>query len=65
MSFEPKIVGFMCNWCSYAAADLAGTSRKKYAPNIRVIRTMCTGRVDPSFVVKAFELGADGVLICG
>ena len=65
MSFEPKIVGFMCNWCSYAAADLAGTSRKKYAPNIRVIRTMCTGRVDPGFVVKAFKLGADGVLICG
>ena len=65
MSFEPKIVGFMCNWCSYAAADLAGTSRKKYAPNVCVVRVMCTGRVDPSFIVKAFNLGADGVLVCG
>lgn len=65
MSFEPKIVGFLCNWCSYAGADLAGTSRKKYAPNVRVIRVMCSGRVDPIFVIKALQGGADGVLICG
>lgn len=65
MSFEPKIVGFLCNWCSYAGADLAGTSRKKYAPSLRIIRVMCSGRVEPSFVLKAFELGADGVLVCG
>ena len=65
MSFEPKIVGFLCNWCSYAGADLAGTSRKKYAPNVRVIRVMCSGRVDPAFLLKAFEYGADGVLVCG
>jgi len=63
--FEPKIVGFLCNWCAYAAADLAGTSRMKYPPNIRVVRVMCTGRVDPLFVLKAFKEGADGVLICG
>jgi F420-non-reducing hydrogenase iron-sulfur subunit len=65
MSFEPKIVGFLCNWCSYAGADLAGTSRKKYAPNLRVIRVMCSGRVEPSFITRAFQLGADGVLVCG
>jgi len=65
MTYEPKIVGFLCNWCSYAGADLAGTSRKKYAPNVRVVRVMCSGRVEPSFVVKAFEKGADGVLVCG
>lgn len=65
MSFEPKIVGFMCNWCAYAAADLAGTSRKKYAPNVRIVRVMCSGRVEPTLIVKAFELGADGVLVCG
>jgi len=65
MSFEPKIVGFMCNWCAYAAADLAGTSRKKYAPNVRVVRVMCSGRVEPTLIVKAFELRADGVLVCG
>ncbi|HHN81147.1 MAG TPA: hydrogenase iron-sulfur subunit [Methanomicrobia archaeon] len=64
-SFEPKIVGFLCNWCSYAGADLAGTSRTKYKPNVRVIRVMCSGRVDPLFVLKAFEKGADGVLIAG
>jgi F420-non-reducing hydrogenase iron-sulfur subunit len=63
--FEPKIVGFLCNWCSYSGADLAGVSRLKSSPNIRVIRTMCTGRVDPSFIIRAFELGADGVLISG
>ena len=62
---ELRIVGFLCNWCSYAGADLAGTSRKKYAPNVRVVRVMCSGRVDPTFVVKAFQSGADGVLVCG
>lgn len=63
--FEPKIVAFLCNWCSYTGADLAGTSRMKYAPNVRVIRVMCSGRVEPTFVLKAFREGADGVLICG
>jgi F420-non-reducing hydrogenase iron-sulfur subunit len=63
--FEPKIVGFLCNWCSYAGADLAGTSRLKYPPNVRVIRVMCTGRVDERLILKAFVAGADGVLICG
>ena len=65
MSFEPKIVGFLCNWCSYAGADLAGTSRKKYAPNVRVVRVMCSGRVEPAFILKTLEKGADGVLLCG
>ena len=65
MVFEPKIVGFLCNWCSYAGADLAGTSRMTYAPNVRPIRVMCSGRVDPTFVIKAFLEGADGVLIAG
>lgn len=65
MSFEPEIVGFLCNWCSYTGADLAGTARRKYLPNVRIIRVMCSGRVDPQFVLKAFQLGADGVLICG
>ena len=65
MSFEPKIVAFLCNWCCYAGADLAGTSRRKYAPNVRVIRVMCSGRVEPGFVLKALELGADGVLVGG
>ena len=64
-SFEPKIVAFFCNWCTYLAADLAGTSRLKYAPNVRVIRLMCSGRVDPQFVLEAFAQGADGVLIGG
>jgi F420-non-reducing hydrogenase iron-sulfur subunit len=63
--FEPKIVGFLCNWCSYRAADLAGTARITYAPNVRIIRVMCSGRVDPTFVLHAFSLGADGVLIAG
>jgi F420-non-reducing hydrogenase iron-sulfur subunit len=63
--FEPKIVAFFCNWCTYLAADLAGTSRIKYAPNMRVIRVMCSGRVDPQFVLDAFAKGADGVLIGG
>jgi len=65
MAFEPKIVGFLCNWCSYTGADLAGTSRIKYKPNVRVIRVMCSARVDPTFVLKSFQEGADGVLICG
>jgi F420-non-reducing hydrogenase iron-sulfur subunit len=65
MPFEPKIVGFLCNWCSYTGADLAGVSRIKSAPNVRVIRTMCSGRVDPVFVLKAFRLGADGVIVMG
>lgn len=64
-NFEPVIVGFTCNWCSYRAADLAGMSRIKYAPNVRLIRLMCSGRVDPQFVLKALAEGADGVLITG
>ena len=64
-TYEPVIVGFLCNWCSYRAADLAGTSRIKYAPNMRAIRVMCSGRVDPQFVLKALREGADGVLIAG
>ena len=64
-TFEPKIVAFLCNWCSYRAADLAGTARMKYQPNIRILRVMCSGRVDPTFVLKAFALGADGVMIAG
>jgi F420-non-reducing hydrogenase iron-sulfur subunit len=63
--FEPKLVGFLCNWCSYTGADLAGTARMAYAPNVRIIRVMCSGRVDPQFVLKAFREGADGVLISG
>ncbi len=65
MTFEPKIVGFLCNWCSYTGADLAGTARIKYAPNIRSIRVMCSGRIEPTFIVKALYEGADGVLIAG
>lgn len=64
-TFEPKIVGFLCNWCSYRAADLAGTARIKYDTNVRIIRVMCSGRVDPTFVLKALALGADGVMIAG
>jgi len=63
--FEPRIVGFLCNWCAYAGADLAGTSRWQYPANVDIIRVMCSGRVDPTFVLKAFQLGADGVLVCG
>ncbi len=63
--FEPKILGILCNWCTYAGADLAGTSRIQYPPNVRVVRVMCTGRIDPSFVMEAFSLGADAVLISG
>ncbi len=65
MTFEPKIVGFLCNWCSYTGADLAGTARIKYAPNIRSIRVMCSGRIEPTFIMKALYEGADGVLIAG
>jgi len=63
--FEPKIVGFFCNWCSYAGADLAGTSRIQYPPNITIIRVMCSGRVSDLFILKAFAAGADGVLVAG
>lgn len=64
-TFEPKIVGFMCNWCSYRAADLAGTARIKYKQNVRIIRVMCSGRIDPTFVMKALAMGADGVMVAG
>jgi F420-non-reducing hydrogenase iron-sulfur subunit len=63
--FEPVIIGFTCNWCSYRAADLAGTARMKYPPNIRLVRLMCSGRLDPAFVLEAFAHGADGVLVTG
>jgi F420-non-reducing hydrogenase iron-sulfur subunit len=63
--FEPKIVGFLCNWCSYAGSDLAGTSRLQYPQNVRIIRVPCSGRVDPLFVLKAFLDGADGVMVLG
>ena len=63
--FEPKIVAFFCRWCSYTAADLAGTSRAEYSSNVNVIRVMCSGRVDEVLVLKAFASGADGVLVCG
>jgi len=63
--FEPKIVVFCCNWCSYAGADLAGTSRFKIKPYFRIIRTMCSGRVEPTFILHAFARGADGVMIAG
>lgn len=64
-AFEPRIVAFFCNWCTYTAADLAGTSRMTYKPNIRVIRIMCSGRLDPQFILSALREGADGVLIGG
>ncbi len=63
--FEPRILGFLCNWCCYAGADLAGVSRYQYPPNIRVIRVMCSGRIDPAFVLRAFLSGTDGVFIGG
>jgi F420-non-reducing hydrogenase iron-sulfur subunit len=65
MSYEPKIVGFLCNWCSYAGADLAGVSRFQYPTNLRVIRVMCSGRVHPAHILEAFKNGADGVLVAG
>jgi coenzyme F420-reducing hydrogenase delta subunit len=64
-NWEPKIVAFLCNWCSYAGADLAGVSRFQYPVNVRVIRVPCSGRVDPMFIVKALQKGADGVLVSG
>jgi F420-non-reducing hydrogenase iron-sulfur subunit len=64
-AFEPKIIGFFCNWCTYAGADLAGVSRLQYPPNIRVIRVLCSGTVSPHHVLRAFQKGADGVLIGG
>ncbi len=64
-NFEPKIVVFCCNWCSYAGADLAGTSRMKIKPYFRVIRAMCSGRIEPTFIFQAFAQGADGVMIAG
>ncbi len=63
--FEPTIIGFLCNWCSYAGADLAGTSRIKYPSNIKSIRVMCSGRVEPDFILDALKKGADGVLVAG
>jgi F420-non-reducing hydrogenase iron-sulfur subunit len=63
--FEPRIVAFFCNWCTYTAADLAGTARMSYAPNVRVVRIMCSGRLDPQFILAALRNGADGVLIGG
>jgi len=63
--FEPQIVAFCCNWCTYAAADLAGTSRVHYPPNVRIVRVMCSGMVNPIYILKAFEGGADGVLVAG
>jgi len=63
--FDPKIVAFACNWCAYAAADLAGVSRFQYPANMRIIRVMCSGRVNPGFILKAFKMGADGVLVAG
>ena len=64
-AFEPKITAFVCTWCTYAGADLAGTSRLKYQSNVRVVKLPCTGRIDPHFIIKAFEQGADGVLVSG
>jgi len=63
--FEPQIIAFCCNWCTYAAADLAGTSRVHYPPNVKIVRVMCSGMVNPIYVLKAFEGGADGVLVAG
>ena len=65
VEYQPKVIGFLCNWCSYAGADVAGTSRMDYPHNIRIIRVPCSGRVDPLFVLKCFQRGADGVLISG
>jgi len=63
--FRPKIVSFLCNWCAYASADLAGISRIQYPPTVRIVRVMCSGRVDPCFILEAFRSGADGVLVAG
>ena len=64
-TFEPRITAFVCNWCTYTGADLAGTSRLRMASNVRIIRLPCTGRIDPLFIIKAFERGADGVIVSG
>ena len=64
-SFEPKIIGLVCNWCAYAGADLAGTSRIQYPPNIRLVRVMCSGAVDPLYILRPLLNGADGVLVGG
>ena len=63
--FEPQIVGFFCNWCSYTDGNLSGTSQTEYPPNVRVVRVMCSGRIDERFILEAFIAGADGILICG
>ncbi|MFP3899053.1 MAG: hydrogenase iron-sulfur subunit [Dehalococcoidia bacterium] len=63
--FEPKIIAFACNWCTYAAADLAGTSRIQYPPNVYIVRMMCSGMINPNYVLRAFEDGADGVIVSG
>lgn len=65
MEFKPQIIAFLCKWCSYTGADLAGTARMKYKPNVRILRVLCSGRIDPGFVLRAFVKGADGVLLCG
>ena len=65
MEFKPQIIAFLCKWCSYTGADLAGTARVKYKPNVRIVRVLCSGRIDPGFVLRAFVKGAEGVLICG
>ncbi|MGD0582701.1 MAG: hydrogenase iron-sulfur subunit [Bacteroidales bacterium] len=65
MEFKPRIIAFLCKWCSYTGADLAGTSRMVYKPNVRIVKVMCSGRIEPTFVLKAFTNGADGVLLCG
>ena len=65
MDIKPTIVAFLCNWCSHTGADSAGTSRMKYSADIKIIRVMCSGRIDPTFVLKAFREGADGILMCG
>jgi F420-non-reducing hydrogenase iron-sulfur subunit len=65
MEFKPLIIAFLCKWCSYTGADLAGTSRMAYKPNVRIVKVMCSGRIEPTFVLKAFIKGADGVLLCG
>ncbi|MGD0056277.1 MAG: hydrogenase iron-sulfur subunit [Methanomassiliicoccales archaeon] len=65
MSWKPRIVAFCCNWCAYAGADLAGISRRQYSPDIRILRVMCSGRVDPALILKCYEKGADGVMVLG
>lgn len=63
--FDPKIIAFACNWCAYSAADLAGVSRLQYPTGMRIIRVLCSGRINPNFILKSFEMGADGVLVAG